>query len=196
MCAAVWSSTTLAARHPGFSFPQPTPTHLTALAAPAARAKTTSGTQGNLGSISAISRVQSSMPPEKSSLERMRGGLILKTEAANRAYNRQKGQLRVIFSLNGRKLLSSLQARWVLLWGQNPSPALDKSVLTVVIFWRYWYQFTGLPFLRHLVCQSVQHMAICSQYKVNLSALQCYANVFLLRHQNSLSSCKSTSREK
>ena len=58
-------------------------------------------------------------------------GLILKTAAANRAYNRQKGQLRVIFSLNGRKLLSSLQARWVLLWGKNPSPALDKSVLTV-----------------------------------------------------------------
>ena len=98
-------------------------------------------------------------------------GLIFKTAAANRAYNRQKRQLRVIFSLNGRKLLSSLQARWVLLWGQNPSPALDNSVLTVVIFWRYWYQFTGLPFLRHLVCQSVQHMAICSQYKVNQSAL-------------------------
>ena len=58
-------------------------------------------------------------------------GLILKTAAANRACNRQKGQLRVIFSLNGRKLLSSLQARWVLLWGKNPSPALDKSVLTV-----------------------------------------------------------------
>ena len=58
-------------------------------------------------------------------------GLIFKTAAANRAYNRQKGQLRVIFSLNGRKLLSSLQARWVLLWGQNPSPALDKPVLTV-----------------------------------------------------------------
>ena len=58
-------------------------------------------------------------------------GFILKTAAANRACNRQKGQLRVIFSLNGRKLLSSLQARWVLLWRQNPSPALDKSVLTV-----------------------------------------------------------------
>ena len=62
-------------------------------------------------------------------------GFILKTADANRAYNRQKGQLRVIFSLNGRKLLSPLQAR------------------------------------RHLVCQSVQHMAICSQHKVNLSAL-------------------------
>ena len=58
-------------------------------------------------------------------------GFILKTAAANRACNRQKGQLRVIFSLNGRKLLSSLQARWVLLWRQNPSPALDKSVPTV-----------------------------------------------------------------
>ena len=58
-------------------------------------------------------------------------GFILKTAAANRAYNRQKGQLRVIFSLNGRKLLSSLQARWVLLWRQNPPHALDKTVLTV-----------------------------------------------------------------
>ena len=44
------------------------------LAAPAARAKTTSGTQGNLGSISAVSRVQSLMPPKKSSFERMSGG--------------------------------------------------------------------------------------------------------------------------
>ena len=154
MCAAVWSSSTLGARDPGFSFLQPTPTHLTALAAPAARAKTTSGTQGNLGSISAVSRVQSSMPPEKSSFERMRGGSFSKQRLIIEPIRDKRGQLRVIISLKGRKLLSYLQARWVLLWGQNPSPALDKSVLTVVIFWRYWYQFTVLPILGHLVCQS------------------------------------------
>ena len=156
MCATVWSSTTLGARDPSFSFPQqPTPTHLTALAAPAARAKTTSGTQGNLGSISAVSRVQSSIPPEKSSFERMGGGSFSKQRLIIEPIRDKRGQLRVIISLKGRKLLSSLQARWVLLWGKNPSPALDKSVLTVVIFWRYWYQFTVLPILRHLVCQSV-----------------------------------------
>ena len=116
--------------------------------------ETTSGTQGNLGSISAVSRVQSSMPPEKSSFERMRGGSFSKQRLIIEPIRDKRGQLRVIISLKGRKLLSSLQARWVLLWGQNPSPALDKSVLTVVIFWRYWYQFTVLPILRHLVCQS------------------------------------------
>ena len=167
MCAAVRSSTTVGARDPGFSFPpRPTPTHLTALAAPDARAKTTSGTQGNLGSISAVSQVQSSMLPEKSSFERMSGGSF-----SNRAYKRQKGTAKGYIRSERDKLLSSLQARWLFLWGQNPSPALNKSVLTVVISWRYWYQFTVLPFLQHLVCQSVQHMAICSQYKVNLSAL-------------------------
>ena len=161
MCAAVTSSS--------FSFPpRPTPTHLTALTAPAARAKTTSGTQGNLGSISAVSQVQSSMLPEKSSFERMSGGSFSKQRLLIEPIRGKRGQLRVIFSLNGTKLLFSLQARWIFLWGQNPSPALDKSVLTVVISWRYWYQFT---FLQHLVCQSVQHKAICSQYKVNLSAL-------------------------
>lgn len=108
----------------------------------------------------------------KSSFERMSGGSFSKQRLLIEPITDKRGQPRVIFNLKGRKLLSSLQARWVLLWGQNPSPALDKSVLTVVIFWRYWYQFTVLPFLRHLVCQSVQHMAICSQYKVNQSALQ------------------------
>ena len=109
----------------------------------------------------------------KSSFERMSGGSFSKQRLLIKPIRDKRGQLRVIFSLNGRKLLSSLQARgWVLLWGQNASPALDKSVLnTVVIFWRYWYQFTVLPILRHLVCQSVQHMAIRSQDKVKLSAL-------------------------
>ena len=83
MCAAVSSSSTLGARDPGFSFLQPTPTHLTALAAPTARAKTTSGTQGNLGSISAVSRVQSSMPSEKELFRKDERGLIFKTEADN-----------------------------------------------------------------------------------------------------------------
>ena len=106
--------------------------------------KTTSGTQGNLGSISAVSRVQSSMPPEKSSFERMSGGSFSKQRLLIEPIRGKRGQLRVIFSLNGTKLLSSLQARWVFLWGQNPSPALDKSVLTVVLSWRYWYQFTFL----------------------------------------------------
>ena len=145
MCAAVRSSTTVGARDPGFSFPpRPTPTHLTALAAPAARTKTTSGTQGNLGSISAVSQVQSSMLPEKNSFERMSGGSFSKQRLLIEPIRGKRGQLRVIFSLNGTKLLSSLQAWWVFLWGQNPSPALDKSVLTVVISWRYWYQFTFL----------------------------------------------------
>ena len=118
-----------------------------------------------------FSRVHSSMLPEKSSFERMSGGSFSKQRLLIEPIRGKRGQLRVIFSLNGTKLLSSLQAWWVFLWGQNPSPALDKSVLTVVIFRRYWYQFTVLPFLRHLVCQSVQHMAICSRCKVNLSAL-------------------------
>ena len=124
MCAAVWSSSTLGARDPGFSFLQPTPTHLTALAAPAARAKTTSGTQGNLGSISAVSRVQSSIPPEKSSFERMGGGSFSKQRLIIEPIRDKRGQLRVILiSLKGRKLLSSLQARWVLLWAKSVSCA-------------------------------------------------------------------------
>ena len=72
MCAAVWSSTTLGARDPGFSDGSDS----------TRRTRCTRENNlwypGNLGSISAVSRVQSSMPPEKSSFERMRGGSFSK----------------------------------------------------------------------------------------------------------------------
>ena len=125
MCAAVWSSTISGARDPGFSFPQPT-------------RRTRCTRENNLWypgqSRLDFRRVSSPVfdASQKELFRKDEWGFILKTAAANRAYNRQKGQRRVyIFSLNGRKLLSSFQARWVLLWRQNPSPALDKSVLSV-----------------------------------------------------------------
>lgn len=111
----------------------------------------TSGTQSNLDLISAVSRVQSSVwacfskqPP--------RG---------------KRGRVRIIFSLNGRKLLSSSTVRFTLSTETvscgRQIYSLTNLVSTVVRFCRFWYEFTVLLILRHFVCQSVQRMAICRQ---------------------------------
>ena len=117
MCAAVWSSTISSARDPGFSFPQPTPTHLTALAAPAARAKTTSGTQDNLGSISAVSRVQSSMLPEKSSFERMSGGSFSKQRLLIEPIKDKRGRPNGYIQSERKKASVLFTSMVSLLWG-------------------------------------------------------------------------------
>ena len=126
---------------------------------------------GNLGSISAVSRVQSSMPPEKSSFERMSGGSFSKQRLLIKPIKDKRGRPNGYIQSEREKASVLFTSTVSFTLRAKSSPALDKSFLIVVIFWRYWYQFTVLSILRHLACQSVQHMAICSQYKVNLSAL-------------------------
>lgn len=117
----------------------------------------TSGTQSNLDSISAVSRVQSSVWA-RFPKQRLRD---------------KRGRVRIIFSLNGRKRLSSSTMRFTL---STETVSCGRQIYsrtnlvsTVVRFCRFWYEFTVLLILRHLVCQSVQRMAICRQEGYNLA---------------------------
>ena len=85
----------LRCQRPGFSFPQPTSTDLTALAAPAARAKTTSGTQADFRRLSSPVFDAS----RKELFRKDEWGLIFKTADANRAYKRQKGASEWLYSV-------------------------------------------------------------------------------------------------
>ena len=113
--------------------------------------RNTSGTLSNLDSISAVSRVQSSVWA-RFPKQRLRD---------------KRGRVWIIFSLNGRKLLSSSTIRFTLIketvsFGRQIY-SRTNLVSTVVRFWRCWYEFTVLLILLHVVCQSVQRIAIFGQ---------------------------------
>ena len=100
--------------------------------------KKTSGTQSNLDSISAVSRVQSSVW----------------ARFPKRRLRDKRGRVRIIFSLNGRKRLSSSTMRFTL---STETVSCGRQIYsrtnlvsTVVRFCRFWYEFTVLLILRHL----------------------------------------------